>query len=155
MAKKKSHYEGNDAVRHVIKSHSTMLVSMPREIALRAGLRRGVDVRVDQDPKSPGTITIDVLNPADLSAELKAYLAERKKVADKRAKTAAAKEKRDTEAKKKESAEPKNENPPAEPKKEAAVLCKHCKGSGQFAGEECEACGGNGEIDIEAMVSLT
>lgn len=72
----KNHYEGDDAVRNVIKSHNTMLVSIPREIAMRAGLTRGVTVRADQDPKNPGTITLKAINPADLSKELKAYLKE-------------------------------------------------------------------------------
>jgi len=67
-------YQGTDAVRNAIASHQTMLVSLPREVGLRAGIQRGVQIRVDQDPKSPGTIILEVINPADLSAELKAWL---------------------------------------------------------------------------------
>jgi len=67
-------YEGTDATRHIIKSHGTMLVSIPQEISMRAGLARGVDVRVDQDPANPHVVIIHVINPADRSDDLTALL---------------------------------------------------------------------------------
>jgi len=42
---------------------------------MRAGLQRGVNVRVDQDPEKPGTIIVEVLNPVDRSKELAERLA--------------------------------------------------------------------------------
>jgi len=30
-----------------------------------------------------------------------------------------------------------------------ATLCKHCLGTGEFAGAECEVCGGSGEVEGE------
>ena len=81
--KKEHHYEREDATRHVIRSHSTMIVSIPQEIAMRAGLQRGVDVRVDQDPENPTIITVEVVNPADQSKDLGELLAERRRRADK------------------------------------------------------------------------
>jgi len=76
------HYENPDAVRNVIRSHNSMLVSMPQEIAMRAGLQRGVQVRVDQDPANPGLISLEVINPTERAVELKKYLGEKKVAAD-------------------------------------------------------------------------
>jgi len=70
-------YEGADAVRHVIRSHGTMIVSIPQEVAMRAGLERGVDVRVDQDPEEPGTIVVRAVNPKDRSEDLARLLKEK------------------------------------------------------------------------------
>ena len=118
MAKKKG-YEGADAVRHAIKSHNLIVVSLPREVSLRAGLQRGVDIRVDQDPENPGTITLEALNAVDLSKELKDYLDEKKTISDKKAAKSAAKEKRDAEAKKRaEDKARKAAEPKAKKKKE-------------------------------------
>ena len=74
----KTNHQNPDAIRNVIRSHNTMLVSMPQEVSLRAGLQRGVQVLVGQDLDDPTTITMKVLNPADRKAELKAHLAEKK-----------------------------------------------------------------------------
>jgi len=110
-------YAGKDAVRHIIKSHNSMLVSMPQEIAMRAGLARGVDVTVDYDENDPTTIIVRTVNPVDRSAELATLLG-----AD--AARALAKEEKKTRAveaatKKKEADKAKAEK--ATKKKEAAA----------------------------------
>ena len=107
----KNSYENPDAVRNAIPSHNLMLVSLPREVSMRAGIQKGVQVRVDQNPKTPEIITLEVLNPVDLSAELKEYVDRRKGIADR--KTAKAQRKADhakklaASAKKKKAAEKK------------------------------------------------
>jgi len=70
----KTNHGNPDAVRNAIPSHNTMLISLPREVAMRAGIKKGVQVRVGQSLETPTIITMEVINPMDLSSELKAYL---------------------------------------------------------------------------------
>ena len=61
-AEKKPKLKRDDSVRHVIMSHSSALVSMPLGVKRKAGLAKGVDVKVVWDEES-GTITIKAINP--------------------------------------------------------------------------------------------
>jgi len=105
-------YDGKDAVRNVIKSHDTMLVSFPKELKLRSGLARGVTVRTDYAKDNPHVLIVTVENPKDYSAELAEFLGK----AEAKAKAAAekAQKKKDAAAYKKEIAEKKAKMTPSE-----------------------------------------
>lgn len=129
-----------DAVRNVIKSHNTMLVSMPQEVSMRAGLLRGVQVRVGQDIDRPTIITMEVINPVDRSADLEKLLAERKAKTDRR--DAKAKRKADSEKKMAKAAKKRKADAAKKKKADAAKKAKADK-----RGEEARA---KKEADDEA-----